>query len=161
MSKPIIHAISAAKRYGGGAEDYIEIEQWMDSSKAFLPTNLHRVFWHNSAAIFYLERIFGIDWKALGELKQKYHLPDSFEKDLLEFMQHCRERGVTIRNSDNRLVSVRDIAERHIMEDFNQRFIPTPQDYLEGTPHPTWLNSGLGPDRPSSVKHIENIKTID
>ena len=37
MSKPWIHALSSAKRFGGVPEDYIEIHNLMDSSKATLP----------------------------------------------------------------------------------------------------------------------------
>jgi hypothetical protein len=45
--------------------------------------------------------------------------------------------GVNIKNSDGRLVSVRDIAEEHIVEDLGR--IPPVSDYLEGMPHYDWL----------------------
>lgn len=38
--------------------------------------------------------------------------------------------GVNITNSDGKEVSVRDIGEQHILEDFGGRFIPTVQDYI-------------------------------
>src|SRR5690606_35977748 len=47
--------------------------------------------------------------------------------------------GVVIKNSDGREVSVRDIGEQHILEDFGGRFIPTPQDYLEKLPYESWM----------------------
>ena len=38
MSKPITHAESSARRYGGVAADYLPIHDFMDSSKSALPT---------------------------------------------------------------------------------------------------------------------------
>lgn len=46
--KPYVHAKSSAKRYGGQPEDYMDIHELMDSSKACLPSNLHRFLAHNS-----------------------------------------------------------------------------------------------------------------
>lgn len=45
--------------------------------------------------------------------------------------------GITIVNSDGRTVSVRDVAERHIIEDMGQ--IPSVSDYLSGMPMYDWL----------------------
>jgi hypothetical protein len=36
--------------------------------------------------------------------------------------------GVTITNSDGKKVSVRDVGEQHIIEDFRGQFIPSAQD---------------------------------
>jgi hypothetical protein len=62
--------------------------------------------------------------------------------------------GFNITNSDGKLVSVRDIAERHILEDFGG-FIPSPTDYLTEIPYLPWMN---GNGRPPSAKNLENIK---
>jgi len=45
--------------------------------------------------------------------------------------------GINIVNSDGREVSVRDIAEKHIIEDMGQ--IPSVSDYLSGMPMYDWL----------------------
>ena len=45
--------------------------------------------------------------------------------------------GVTITNSDGRVVSVRDIAEEHVIEDLGR--IPTLQDYLEHMDLVPWM----------------------
>lgn len=67
--------------------------------------------------------------------------------------------GVVIVNSAGRSVSVRDIGEQHVMEDFGNRFIPSAQDYLEGIPMQEWMIAGKG-EAPPSVKNIEvNRKT--
>jgi hypothetical protein len=60
MAKPYYHAQSSAKKYGGIWEDYIEIHNFIDSSKAAFPDNRHRVLTHNSWFIgFVLPRVFG------------------------------------------------------------------------------------------------------
>lgn len=60
MSKPWIHAESSARRFGGAPEDYLEIHNLMDSSKATIADCRHRALTHNSWFIgFILEKIFG------------------------------------------------------------------------------------------------------
>lgn len=61
--------------------------------------------------------------------------------------------GYTITNSDEKVVSVKDICEQHILEDFGMRFIPTAQDYLEHLDFKEWMQNGLA-DNPSSAKRI-------
>lgn len=121
MSKPWIHARSSSKKFGGKPEDYIEIHNFMDSSKGCIGDNRHRCLTHNSwfvAADGPLERVF----------------------------------GVTIRNSDGREVSVRDIGEQHILEDFGMKFIPTAQDYLQEMEMISWMSNFGG--APASQKKI-------
>jgi hypothetical protein len=52
--------------------------------------------------------------------------------------------GVNITNSDGRLVSVRDLGEQHILEDFGGRFIPSAQDYLQEIEVKEWMVQGKG-----------------
>jgi hypothetical protein len=52
--------------------------------------------------------------------------------------------GVVITNSAGRTVSVRDIGEQHVLEDFGNRFIPSAQDYLQGIEAEEWMLSGKG-----------------
>jgi hypothetical protein len=59
--------------------------------------------------------------------------------------------GEYITNSDGRQVSVKDICEYHILEDFRMKFIPTPQDWIENIPLMSWMQNGIG-DPPSSAK---------
>lgn len=128
MSKPYIHAVSSARRFGGVPEDYIEIHNLMDSSKGAIADNRHRALTHTSWFLsVILERIF----------------------------------GVTITNSVGKKVSVRDIGEQHILEDFGNKFIPTAQDYLERMDFDNWMQNGKGV--PNSFKKLEKktvIKTI-
>lgn len=60
MSKPYIHALSSAKKHGGKPEDYMDIHNLMDSSKASIADNRHRALTHNSWFIgAILEAVFG------------------------------------------------------------------------------------------------------
>lgn len=65
--------------------------------------------------------------------------------------------GLTIINSEKKEVSVRDIGEQHILEDFGMRYIPTAQDFLQEMEIKDWMNNGKG--FPSSFQRIEKKKT--
>ena len=118
MSKPWIHAVSSAKKFGGIPEDYIEIHNLMDSSKGTIADSRHRALTHNAWFLsVILERVF----------------------------------GVTITNRDGNKVSVRDIGEQHILEDYRLRFIPSAQDFLQEIEVKEWMISGKG-QPPSSAK---------
>lgn len=59
MSKPLIHAESSVRRYGGSVEDYLPIHDFMDSSKAALADVRHRAVFHSAFGIYVVERVFG------------------------------------------------------------------------------------------------------
>lgn len=101
--KPFLHGKVSVKKFGGKEEDYQEIHDFLDHTKAHFPDMRHRALLHSSWGIFICERIFGIN----------------------------------IKNSDGKLVSVRDIAEQHVIDDMGT--IPTVQDYLQGMPMYNWL----------------------
>lgn len=133
MSKPRIHSESSAKRYGGRPEDYIEIHNLMDSSKAAIADQRHRALCHNA-------------W-FIGEILER-----------IKFTNSCPPTGdnrfPTIINSDGKHVSVRDIAEDHCTEDFHG-FIPSAQDYLGEMEIQDWMCNGKGkpPSFAKIVKH--------
>lgn len=111
MAKPIIHAESSARKFGGKPDDYIEIHNLMDSSKATIADSRHRALTHNSWFVgVILEKIF----------------------------------GVTLTNSDGKTISVREIGEQHVLEDFGNRFIPSAQDYLQEIEIQEWMIKGTG-----------------
>ena len=60
MSHPYHHAISSAKKHGGKWEDYIEIHNWFDETKAHFPDMRHRALRHHAEGIFWAEQKFGI-----------------------------------------------------------------------------------------------------
>lgn len=51
--------------------------------------------------------------------------------------------GETAKNSAGRTFSTRDVAEDHVMQDY-QGFIPTPQDFLAEVPMKPWMQNGKG-----------------
>lgn len=60
------HAKSAAKKFGGNIEDYLPIEQFIDSSKQVIGDVRHRALYHHTLGVFLCERIFGVTIK-VGE----------------------------------------------------------------------------------------------
>ncbi len=122
MGKPIQHARSSAKQWGGTPEDYLPIHNLLDSSKGAFSDLRHRALTHNSWFITtILEQIF----------------------------------GTTLKNSDGRKISVRDIGEQHVMEDFGGKFIPSAQDYLGEIEFHDWMNNGDG--EPPSRKKAQGL----
>lgn len=126
MSKPMVHAVSSVRKWGGTPEDYMPIHNLMDSSKGTIADSRHRALTHNTWFIGPdgpLERIFGYE----------------------------------IINSDGRRVSVRDIGEQHVLEDFGNRFIPSAQDYLAEMNMQEWMVAGKG-NPPSFAKVVKQIR---
>ena len=52
--------------------------------------------------------------------------------------------GDVLTNKNGHVVSVRDVAEQHILEDFSGRFIPSAQDYLQEIEFKEWMHVGKG-----------------
>lgn len=67
--------------------------------------------------------------------------------------------GVVITNSDGRKVSVRDIGEQHVLEDYGNRFIPSAQDFLQEIELQEWMVNGKGAP-PSFAKIDKKLKPI-
>lgn len=59
MAHPWYHAVMAARKYGGVAEDYLSVETWMDFTKSHIADCRHRLFLHNAWGLFVAERILG------------------------------------------------------------------------------------------------------
>jgi hypothetical protein len=133
MAKPIVHAESSAKRWGGTPEDYFPIHDLMDKSKGAIPDNRHRALTHNS-------------W-FLSTILELIHMPSlGWHGPILK------------RPSDGKEISVREIGEQHILEDFKGEFIPTAQDYLEEMEIKHWMNNGAYGQSPSSHKKIAGTR---
>lgn len=118
--KPYIHAESSARRFKGKPEDYLEIHTFMDSSKASIASNAHRMLTHNS---WFIKNVI-----------ERIKFSNSVE---------VGDRFPYILNSDEKKISVEEIAEMHILEDF-RGFIPTPQDYASLMNYSDWLDNGKG-----------------
>jgi len=53
------HAQSAAKKWGGSPEDYIAIEEFIDSSKKIIGDVRHRSLYHHTAGVWLCQEVFG------------------------------------------------------------------------------------------------------
>lgn len=60
MSHPYHHSISSQKKHGGRWQDYINIHNWFDETKAHFPDMRHRALRHHSEGIFWCEEHFGV-----------------------------------------------------------------------------------------------------
>jgi hypothetical protein len=105
--KPLIHARISAKKFGGIPEDYIEIHDWFDSTKAHIPDARHRLVLHNSFGIYLCEQVFG---------------------EIIQMPNGSFKRAPYITISTGKQVSVRDIAEQHVIDDLGE--IPTLMDSM-------------------------------
>lgn len=57
--KPLLHAKSSVRKWGGKVEDYLPIHDYFDSSKAALADVRHRAIFHSAFGIYIIEHIFG------------------------------------------------------------------------------------------------------
>lgn len=53
------HAKSAARKWGGTPDDYIDIEEFIDSSKKILGDVRHRAIYHHTEGVWLCQQIFG------------------------------------------------------------------------------------------------------
>lgn len=89
-------------------------------------------------------------------------IPDNRHRALTHtswFLSVILERifGVTITNSDGKVVSVRDIGEQHILEDYGHQFIPTAQDFLQEIPYLPWMDGRGTPPSKSGIEQHAKI----
>ena len=57
--KPSIHARNSARKHGGKPEDYIDIHEWFDQTKAHVADMRHRAVLHNAFGIYLCAQVFG------------------------------------------------------------------------------------------------------
>lgn len=57
--KPLDHARQSIRRYGGVYDDYLEIHEFLDMSKATHPDMRHRALLHNALGPYIAVRVFG------------------------------------------------------------------------------------------------------
>jgi len=70
MAHAYYHAKSSARRFGGEWQDYMELHSFMDSTKAHIGDNRHRLILHNAWGIFFVEKIFGEVWTLKSNNKE-------------------------------------------------------------------------------------------
>lgn len=57
--KPFLHGRLHAKKYGGHPDDYADIDDFIDSSKAAYPDFRHRAILHSAFGCYLVEQMFG------------------------------------------------------------------------------------------------------
>lgn len=115
--KPIIHAKSSAKNFGGVPEDYLDIHIEMDSTKDIIADNRHRLLYHNEWAcetlipLIFGEYIINSDGNKVSttEIAKKHVLEDFSNKKIptleewLENMEIPNWLNIGIPNSFNNI----------------------------------------------------------
>lgn len=132
--KPWIHARISAHKFGGKPEDYIEIHNWFDQTKAHIPDSRHRLVLHNSFGIYLAEQQFGT----------------IIQKEDGTFM-----KLPVIKNSEGKDISVRDIAEQHVIDDLGH--IPTLDECIGEVTLPEQINGKLKAIKLSN----KNVRIVD
>ena len=85
MSAPQVHAENSAKKFGGKPKDYLDIHQFMDSSKSSFSDARHRTVTHNIwFCVNVIPKIFGEQRK--NSDKNKYSTKDVAEMHCIEDM---------------------------------------------------------------------------
>ena len=107
MATSWIHAETSARHFGGKPEDFIAIHEWIDQMKQSFGDVRHRAILHNTKGPWMAQDVFG------------------------RYIQIIDKNGKT------RKVSVREIAENHIVEDLG--CIPSPGDWLNCMDCKVWM----------------------
>lgn len=68
--------------------------------------------------------------------------------------------GEYITNSDGKTVSVKDICEYHILEDYGKKYIPTVADFLSEMEIQPWMANGMGTPPFSQRKRTEGKRVM-
>jgi hypothetical protein len=94
----------------------------------------------------------------------KSYMPDNRHRVLTHTMFWVNEVmvplfGHTITNSDGKIVSVKDVCEQHILEDYRHKFIPTPQDFIQHMEFKDWMQNGRSV--PTSCQLLYKNKQTD
>lgn len=136
--KPSIHSNLSVRKYGGIPSDYQEVHDFLDMSKMTHSDLRHRCILHNTLGPFLAEKGIGVNHSKAEYLKKKYGWSDDEYQDILSLASD--RSGTTIVNADGVKVSVRDVAEQHIIQDMGE--IPSVSKYLDGMPLYEWLGHG-------------------
>lgn len=54
------HAVSASHKWGGTPEDYLDIEEFIDSSKHIIGDVRHRSIYHHTEGVWLCQKVFGV-----------------------------------------------------------------------------------------------------
>lgn len=134
MSKPIIHARSSAKKWGGSEDDYFALHDLMDSSKGVLADNRHRLLTHHSWFGFIAEKVMGhtivssqgrkVSTRDLVEQHLLEDFSNKFQPTAADYLVAVSKANWMSRNDHQ------DVADIHARESAKE-FGGSTEDYLE------------------------------
>ncbi len=107
MAPSYTHAEASARKFGGKPEDYLEIHEFIDRTKQSFGDVRHRALLHNTFGPWVAQEVFG------------------------------RYIEITTKTGRKRKVTVREIAESHIIEDLG--CIPSVGDWLSCMECKSWM----------------------
>lgn len=80
--KPHLHAKTSVRKWGGEIGDYLDIHEFLDSSKAHIADMRHRLILHSSFGIYIAQQVFGtVRTNSAGRI---YAVRDIAEDHVLE-----------------------------------------------------------------------------
>lgn len=130
------HAKSSSKKWGGRPEDYIEIHEFIDSSKKIVGDVRHRSLYHHTEGIWLCQRIFGRTITVGGRypipVENQIGIQTMGEPELTFYPEMRYEDFGPLRQ-----IPVRLIAELHVEQDLG--WIPSPKDYIDGMVLKPWM----------------------
>jgi hypothetical protein len=159
MAKAIVHAICSGKRYGGTPDMYLSLHETMDSSKEAIADNRHRILSHHMWFVKrVLQRIHG-DFFVVPTTDEGFALAAEIEqkkREIAELQERMRAEKL------GRVVSVAQIGEDHILEDYGGKFIPLAIDYVESGEMQLadWMQNGVKGHPPSFEQLAARRKTV-
>ena len=80
--KPLVHSKLSVVKFGGAIDDYIDIHEFLDSSKAHVPDMRHRAILHSSFGIYIAQEMFGV--YRINSDNKEYSIRDICENHVLE-----------------------------------------------------------------------------
>lgn len=131
------HAKASAKKYGGHPNQYIDIHEFIDSSKRIVGDVRHRSMYHHTEGVWLCQRIFGRTIQVGGK-----YVPQE-----INYITENTEPSITGPNLEIidygpiREIPVRLIAELHIMQDLG--WIPSPSDYIKNMELQQWMGGPI------------------
>ena len=131
-----LHAVSAARKWGGTPEDYEPIEEFIDSSKQVIGDVRHRSLYHHTLGVYLCQKIFGSVLSVPRRDGRGFHE-----------------------------VPVRLIAERHIEEDLGWLPSPADyingmpiHRWMSGPVRTTLTSTSLSADNPALASFVGALK---
>lgn len=135
------HAKASARKWGGTPDQYIEIHEFIDSSKRIIGDVRHRSMYHHTEGVWLCQRIFGRTITVGGRV------PIAPELTLLESDEATTRPAFEYEDHGPiRQVPVRLIAELHIEQDLG--WLPSPKDYIDGMILKPWMGGPVRTERP-------------